>query len=114
MAQEDSKIYPKLLTRHLQPGVVLSPEVLLFYKGIDRSLPMVIVQAIDAQLKREYRYAIIGQVLAGITLILVAVGFIFLVMFGHERPAYALLGAGVLNVIGGFLHARLNNKGRKY
>jgi hypothetical protein len=40
-------------------------------------------------------------------------GFVFLVMNGHERPAYALLGAGVLNVIGGFLRARLSNSGVK-
>jgi hypothetical protein len=40
-------------------------------------------------------------------------GFVFLVMNGHERPAYALLGAGVLNIIGGFLRARLSDVGGK-
>jgi hypothetical protein len=72
-----------------------------------------IVQAIDGQLKREYRYALGGQIAAGLALILMAGGFVFLVMNGHETPAYVLLGAGVLNTIGGFLRARLNNGGSK-
>jgi hypothetical protein len=100
VAQDESKVHPKLLTRHQHLGIALSPEILLFYKGIDEALPVLIVQAIDAQLKREYRYALGGQIVAGIALILMAGGFVFLVMNGHEKPAYALLGAGVLNVIG--------------
>jgi hypothetical protein len=40
-------------------------------------------------------------------------GFVFLVMNGHETPAYVLLGTGVLNTIGGFLRARLNNASLK-
>jgi len=40
-------------------------------------------------------------------------GFVFLVMNGHEKPAYVLLGAGVLNVIGGFLRARLTDGNRE-
>jgi hypothetical protein len=106
-------VYLKLLTRHEHLGVVLNPEILLFYKGINEALPVLIVQSIDSQLKREYRYALGGQIVAGIALVLMAGGFVFLVMNGHERPAYALLGAGVLNVIGGFLRARLSNSGVK-
>lgn len=40
-------------------------------------------------------------------------GFVVLVMYGHEKPAYVLLGAGVLNTIGGFLRARLSDSGGK-
>ncbi|MGA9070637.1 MAG: hypothetical protein WB424_10310 [Terracidiphilus sp.] len=109
MAQPDSKVHVKLLTRHEHPGIILGPEVLRFYKEIDENLPVLIVQAIDEQLKREYRYALLGQFVAGTALILMAGGFIFLVMNGHDKPAYVLLGAGILNVIGGFLRARLNS-----
>jgi hypothetical protein len=105
----DDEAYTQLVTRHEQFGIVLSPEILQLYKGISEALPVLIVQALDAQLRREYRYALGGQVVAGIALILMAGGFVFLVMNGHERPAYFLLGAGVLNIIGGFLRARLNN-----
>jgi hypothetical protein len=94
-------------------GIVLNPEILQSYKQISESLPLLIVQAIDAQLRREYRYALGGQVVAGLALLLMAGGFVFLVMNGHETPAYARLGAGVLNVIGGFLRARLSGNGRK-
>jgi hypothetical protein len=110
--QPDSQVHLKLLTRHEHFGIVLNPEILQFYKGIDASLPALIVQAIDSQLKREYRYALGGQIVAGGALLLMAGGFIFLVMNGHETPAYVLLGAGVLNTIGGFLRARLSGPSR--
>lgn len=113
MAKPDSKVLINLLTRHEHLGIVLNPEILQFYKGIDESLPVLILQAIDGQLKREYRYVLGGQIVAGFALILMAGGSIFLVMNGHEKPAYALLGAGVLNVIGGFLRARLSDAGGK-
>jgi hypothetical protein len=109
----DNEAYAQLVTRHEQFGVVLSPEILQLYKGISEALPVLIVQAIDAQLRREYRYALGGQIVAGIALILMAGGFVFLVMNGHEKPAYVLLGAGVLNTVGGFLRARLNNDDQK-
>jgi len=79
--------------------------------GPGKTRPVLIVQAIDGQLRREYRYAVGGQIVAGLALILLSGGFVFLVMNGHERPAYALLGAGVLNVIGGFIRARLSDAG---
>ena len=113
MAKSDSETYTQLATRHEQFGVVLNPEILELYKQVDESLPGLIVQAIDGQLRREYRYALGGQIVAGLALILMAGGFVFLVMNGHEKPAYVLLGAGVLNVIGGFLRARLSDGGGK-
>ena len=109
MGKLEDEDYARLVTRHEQFGIVLNPEILQLYKGISEDLPALIVQAIDAQLSREYRYALGGQVVAGIALILMAGGFVFLVMNGHEKPAYFLLGAGVLNIIGGFLRARLNS-----
>jgi hypothetical protein len=113
VAKPDSKVLVELLTRHEQLGIVLNPEILQFYKGIDESLPVLILQTVDTQLKREYRYALGGQIVAGTALLLMAGGFIFLVMNGHDKPAYILLGAGVLNVIGGFLRARLGDAGSK-
>jgi hypothetical protein len=113
VAKPDNQVYAQLATQHEQSGIVLSPEILLLYKGVNEALPVLIVQAIDGQLKREYRYALGGQIAAGLALILMAGGFVFLVMNGHETPAYVLLGAGVLNTIGGFLRARLNDSGSK-
>jgi hypothetical protein len=111
--RRSSDVNVRLLARHQHFGIVLSPEILSFYKQIDEALPVLIVQAIDRQLKREYLYAFGGQIIAGLALLLVAGGFVFLVMNGHETPAYVLLGAGVLNTIGGFLRARLSDSGRK-
>jgi hypothetical protein len=113
VAKPANQVYAELVTQHEQSGIALSPEILLLYKSINEALPVLIVQAIDGQLKREYRYALGGQIAAGLALILMAGGFVFLVMNGHETPAYVLLGAGVLNTIGGFLRARLNNGGSK-
>lgn len=108
MDNPENKVYVSLLTRQQQLGIVLSPDTLKLYKEIDASLPSLIVKSIDSQLKREYRYALGGQIVAGGALFLMAGGFIYLVMNGHETPAYVLLGAGILNSIGGFLRARLN------
>lgn len=114
MAKPENETYTQLVTKHEHLGIVLNPEVLQLYKQVSEPLPALIVQAIDAQLKREYRYALGGQIVAALALILMAGGFVFLVMNGHEKPAYALLGAGVLNVIGGFLRARLTDGGAKH
>lgn len=109
----DSSPYTRLVTRHEQFGIVLNPEILELYKGVNESLPVLIVQAIDGQLKREYRYAVGGQIVAALALIVMAGGFVYLVMNGHERPAYVLLGAGVLNTVGGFLRARLTTSSQE-
>jgi hypothetical protein len=114
VAKPDSQVYVQLATQHEQSAIVLSPKILQLYKGVSEDLPVLIVKAIDGQLKREYRYALGGQIVAGFALILMAGGFIFLVMNGHEKPAYVLLGAGVLNTIGGFLRARLSDSGGKH
>jgi hypothetical protein len=107
-----TETHTKLIAQIEQFGTVLGPEILQLYRNIHESLPVLIVQALDAQLKREYRYAVGGQIVAAIALILMAGGFVYLVMNGHERPAYLLLGAGVLNTIGGFLRARLSERAR--
>jgi hypothetical protein len=114
VGKPDDESYTQFVTRHEQFGIVLNPEILNLYKGISDALPVLIVQAIDAQLRREYRYAIGGQVVAGVALVLMGGGFVFLVMNGHDKSAYSLLGAGVLNVIGGFLRSRLSDRGGKH
>jgi hypothetical protein len=105
--QVDADQYLKQLLKLDLPGIVPSPEILLHYKNIDAALPLLVVKAMEGQWVREYRYALSGQIAAALALLLISGGFIFLVMNGHERPAYVLLGAGVLNVIGGLLQARL-------
>ena len=110
MEKPSASTHTGLVTGIEQIGIVLNPEILQLYKNIHESLPVLIVQALDTQLKREYRYAVGGQIVAGIALILMAGGFVYLVINGHDRPAYFLLGAGVLNTIGGFLRARLSER----
>ncbi len=105
----DTKDQVRHSVQERQLGIVLSPEILQSYREIDQALPALIVEAIDGQLHQEYRYALGGQIVAGIALVLMAGGFVFLVMNGHETPAYVLLGAGVLNTVGGFLRARLGD-----
>lgn len=113
MEKSSAETHTRLVTQIQQFGIVLGPEILQLYKNIHESLPVLVIQALDAQLKREYRYAVGGQIVAGIALILMAGGFLYLVMNGHDKPAYFLLGAGVLNIISGFLRARLSSGGGK-
>jgi hypothetical protein len=105
--EEQREVHADRVAQETDFGIVPNPEVLRIYKSVSESLPVLVVQTIDEQLKREYRYALGGQVVAAIALILMAGGFVYLVMNGHDTPAYVLLGAGVLNTISGFLRARL-------
>lgn len=114
MEKSSAETHTRLVTQLEQFGIVLGPEILQLYKNIHESLPALVIQALDAQLKREYRYAVGGQIVAGIALILMAGGFVYLVMNGHDKPAYILLGAGVLNTVSGFLRARLNERRQEH
>ena len=90
-----------------QTGVVLNVEVLQAYKSVDEKLPALIIQAIDNQLAREYRYAFGGHIIAGAGLLLITGGFIYLVMQNHAVAAGSLLGTGVLGFLLGVVRARL-------
>jgi hypothetical protein len=71
---------------------------------------MAIIAARNEAVKMEYRYAMAGLAIAGLGLISVVGGFIFLVMYNHPQAAACLLGAGILSLIGGFIKTRLSSK----
>lgn len=51
VGKPEDETYVSLATRHPQMGIVLSPEILELYKRVNDSLPVVIVQAINEQLR---------------------------------------------------------------
>lgn len=89
-----------------QTSVVLNPLQLEYYARVDPQLPALITEVRDRQLAREYRYAMMGLGIAGLGLVLVIGGFIYLVMNGHPVSAGWLLGGGGTGLIAGFLRAR--------
>ena len=90
-----------------QVSLVPSPEQLQRYQAIDPALPVLLFQARDRQLHREFVYAALALGIAALALILVLGGFVYLVIQGHPTEAKILLGAGVLGLIAGFIRARL-------
>jgi small-conductance mechanosensitive channel len=78
---------------------------LQFEQNADQHTFMAHTQQMDLQ----FRYAISGLAIAGIGLISVIGGFIFLVALNHPEAAGVLLGAGILGLIGGFLKIRLQH-----
>ena len=56
----------------------------------------------------EYRYAMAGLAIAGLGMLSVVGGFIYLVMNGHPQAAGCLLGAGILSLITAFIKTRLS------
>jgi hypothetical protein len=85
-----------------------NPAILRLYKEIDPELPRLIVEASNRQLEREYRYASRGQWISVAALVMAFSGFIYLIMQNHPEAASALLGAGVIGLISGYLNARLS------
>jgi hypothetical protein len=69
-----------------------------------------VLQARDRELQREFLYAVMALGVAGLALVLVLGGFVYLVMQGHPTAAGSLLGAGVLGLIAGFIRARLRSQ----
>lgn len=92
-----------------QTAVVLSPEQLQEYRNIDPSLPDLVLRNRDHELQREFRYAIASLAAGVICLFSVVGGYVYLVMNSHPEAASALLGTGVLSLIGGFVRSRLRN-----
>ena len=62
-----------------------------------------------AIIRMEYRYAMAGLAIAGVGLVSIVGGFIYLVMNGHPQAAGCLLGAGVLSLITAFIKTRLSS-----
>jgi hypothetical protein len=88
-------------------AAVPRPEVLQLYKEVDPGLPALLIQAADRQLEREYRYALQGQGIAAMGMVLVIGGFVYLVMMGHHEAAGSLLGTGLVGLVLAFLRSRL-------
>ncbi len=90
-----------------QTSLVLSPEQLAKYAKVDPSLPMLVVEARNLELKRQFTYAIVGMI-AGVAVVFCILGtFTYLAMNGHTAAAAGLLGAGVIGLVGGFVRSRL-------
>jgi hypothetical protein len=93
-----------------QVSLVPSPEQLEQFQKLDPALPALVLHARDRELQREFIYAAMALGVAGLALVLVLGGFVYLVMQGHPTAAGSLLGAGVLGLIAGFIRARLRSQ----
>ncbi len=88
-------------------SVVPSPALLEEYKRLSLGLPEQVVAAGQAELEHEFKYAMVSLVFGGLTSLSIIGGFIFLVMQGHPTAAGSLLGAGLLNMVTGFVRNRI-------
>jgi hypothetical protein len=66
-------------------------------------------EARSKELTTEYRYATAGLVVGCLGYIVVVIGYVFLVMAGHEHLAYGMLGVGVAILIGMAIKVRLTS-----
>jgi hypothetical protein len=80
----------------------------MLYSEVGRDVPLAIVRAREAAVKMEYRYAMAGLAIAGVGLVSVIGGYMYLVMSGHPQAAGCLLGAGILSLITAFIKTRLS------
>ena len=90
-----------------QTSLVLNPEQLELYARIDSSLPALIVQGRNDELKRQFLYAVLSLSAGLLSLLALIAAFVYLVMQGHTEAAAGLLGVGVLGLVGGFVRSRL-------
>jgi hypothetical protein len=88
-------------------SVVPSPALLAEYARVDSRIPLEIVKAGQGELGREFKYALISLIFGGVMSLSVIAGFIYLVIAGHPAAAGSLLGAGVLNLVTGFVRNRI-------
>jgi hypothetical protein len=91
-------------------AVVLSPDQLQLYGDVHPDLPAQVVISIREARQQEFAYAMraLGYGICGFALVVCL--FTYLVMNGHETPAYTLLGGGVFSIILGFIRARLRQQ----
>jgi hypothetical protein len=91
-------------------AVVLSPDQLQLYGDVHPDLPGQVLASIDKAREQDFGYAM-RALLCGIGgFALVVCLFAYLVMNGHETPAYTLLGGVVTSIILGFIRARLRQQ----
>jgi hypothetical protein len=88
-------------------SVVPNPALLQEFQRVSPDLPAKIVDAGQAELAREFQYALVSLVFGGLVSLAIIGGFVFLVIQNHPQAAGALLGTGVLNIVTGFLRNRI-------
>ena len=90
-----------------QNSLVLSPEQLAEFARVDLTLPRLVIEARNTELRRRFTYALLS-LLAGVLVVFAILGtFIYLVVTGHPQAAAACLTAGVLGLVGSFVRSRL-------
>lgn len=62
--------------------------------------------------RRDYSYALTALICGAVCFLGVVGAFVYLVMQGHGVSAGALLGAGILGIVGSFIRARLRTEPR--
>ncbi len=90
-----------------QTSLILSPEQLAEFAKVDPSLPALVIEARNAELRRQFTYALTALAGGILTVISILAAFVYLVMQGHTSAAAGLLGVGVLSLVGGFVRSRL-------
>ena len=97
----------RLPKRTEQTSLILDPQQLAEYATVDPTLPALVIATRNFELQRKYHYAVLSLI-AGVLVVFGILGtFVYLVMNGHPQAAAALLGAGVLSLVGGFVRSRL-------
>lgn len=81
-----------------QVSLVLNPSQLAEYALVSPELPALVIKARNAELRRQFIYAVLS-LSAGIAALLSLIGgYIYLVMQGHPHAALGLLAGGVLGL----------------
>jgi len=90
-----------------QTSLVLDPRQMAEFASVDPTLPALVIATRNSELQRRFHYAVFSLI-AGVMVVFGILGtFVYLVMNGHPQAAAALLGAGVLSLVGGFVRSRL-------
>lgn len=97
------------LTAKIPEGNVPGPQVLQGYREIHPDLPAIVMQEWSFRNRRAFIYATIALIIGGLVALSLIGGFIYLVMQGHGGYGSALLGAGALGIVAGFLKSRLDH-----
>jgi hypothetical protein len=88
-------------------AILANPSDLAKFAAIDPTLPVLVLQSSDRQLRREFLYAAMSLGAGLIALLAIVGGFVYLSMNGHPVTSGVLLGAGVLGLVAGIIRSRL-------
>ena len=93
--------------RTQQVSLVLNPEQLAEYARVSPELPALVVKGRNAELRRQFVYAVLSLLSGVVALLSLIAGYVYLVIQGHPHAAAGLLAGGVLGLVGGFIRSRL-------